>query len=94
MLEREVQHVNTKLDDMRLQIKAVADNMAKQKVCPAPGACIELTRRVEAIEMSEKQLTEALNKALGGAKVLIAVGAALGTVIGILGKTAVSKIWP
>ena len=40
VLEREVQHVNTKLDDMRIQIKTLADSMSKQKLCPAPGACI------------------------------------------------------
>ena len=56
------------------------DVLAQRKECPNPGACLALEPRV-------RQLEDERNKAVGGAKTLIAVGSFVGGVAGwVAGK--------
>jgi len=101
VLEREIQHINSKLDELKDQIAGLSEVMDKQVLCPAPGTCVTLLHRIQTVESKiehhEKNLehlTAAMNKALGGAKVLIVIGTVAGSVIGFLGKFTIGKLWP
>ena len=50
VLEREIQHINSKLDELKDQIAGLSEVMDKQVLCPAPGTCVTLLHRIQTVE--------------------------------------------
>lgn len=105
-LDVRVTHLEREMREVRLDGKAVLASvtrieleLARMPRCSAPNTCLtlgenqtRLTGVLENLDERVRKLENNENKAIGGAKVLVAVGSFFGVVFGLLVSPAIEWI--
>ena len=84
ILERDVDELR-QMRELIHRMDKKLDSMANHSPCPAPGMCLAIEPRVRVLE-------DERNKAIGGFKVLVFVGTAVGALGGTMGSWVLNKL--